>query len=363
MASALIKIVLVALSVLVGKRSGKRVTDEREHGPEPEALRDPATEWARTLDLFFSFGLVGSFMWMIGALRVGPLQSRGYEAYGELVGLLLLFGIKCLFFVVLPALLLYAVLRSVQGLMVRIVVYGIISAIGLGIWQIGQQRAEKVEQAQAANLAREQVAAQQQQRQAQTMEEARAIAARKEQEEHRQAVSRLQELTLQTITRWQEDLRAAGAIGFERDVPPMLMIVDDGLYMKKVTNLASRKVCVKITRAIRHPGSQDYLRCPQDQAAECTPIVRGGFARLNVYPHSNNEACQHGQLEYRVGTPLNPEPSWWSLSALTDLEVRATDYAERYEAMSTLDLRSEILRLEKMLAETDRAERWTREAR
>jgi hypothetical protein len=51
------------------------------------------------------------------------------------------------------------------------------------------------------------------------------------------------------------------------------------------------------------------------------------------------------------------------LSALADLDVRAVEFEPRYAAMTTLDLRSEILRLETMLEETDRAERWKREAR
>jgi hypothetical protein len=363
MFSALVKIALVALSVLLGKRSGKRLTDAADRDPEPEAVRDSATEWARTLDLFFSFALVGSIAWAIGALRVGPLESRGYDAIGELIGLLLLFGFKCLLFVVLPATLLYMLLRSFEGLGVRLVVYGFFALIGFGAWHFAGQRDESQQRVQAATQMREQMENDQKQREAESMEQARVIAERKEQEEHEKAVSRLLELTLQTHERWLEDLRASGAIGFERDPPPMLHIVDDGLHQKKITNLTSKKVCVKITRVMRHPGSQDYLRCPQDRVGDCVEISRGASALFNVYPHGNNEACRTGQLEYRVGTPLQPEPSWWSLSALADLDVRAVEFEPRYAAMTTLDLRSEILRLETMLEETDRAERWKREAR
>src|SRR5688572_23892707 len=132
MFSALAKIALVALSVLVRTKGGKPAADGAEHGQEPEAIRDYATEWSRTLDLFFSFGLVGSIAWAIGALRVGPLKSSGYEAYGELIGLLLLFGLKCLLFVVLPAMVLYILLRSFKGLVIRLVVYGFFALIGFG---------------------------------------------------------------------------------------------------------------------------------------------------------------------------------------------------------------------------------------
>ena len=361
--STLIKIALVAASVLVGKTSGKRVTDEAKSRPEPEALRDDATEWSRTLDLFFSFGLVGSIAWAIGALRVGPLKSSGYDAYGELIGLLLLLGVKSLFFVVLPAMLLYMLLRSFEGLVIRLVMYGFIALIGVGAWHFTNQHAERQERVHAAARLREETESDQLQREAASLEQARVIAERKEQEEREQAVSRLLELTLHTYERWLQDVRTAGAIGFERDPPPMLELVDEGLHQKKVTNLSAKKICVRITRVMRHPGSQDYLRCPQDQGGDCVPISPGASATFTFFPHRNNDACRTGHLEYRVGTPLDPEPSWWSLSALADLDIRASDFEPRYAAMNTMELRSEILRLEKILEETDRAERWKRETR
>lgn len=363
MAAALFKIALVVLSIFVGKRSGKRVTDEAERGPEPEAPNHEANEWARTLDLFFSVTVCGLFAYAVGALRIKPLESRGYDAIGELVVALMLLGVKGLFFVLLPAFFLYRLLRAFDGLVVRLVVYGVFAAIAAGAWYTDRRNAETGARIVADLKMREQREQELQLREAQTMAQARELAELKELEEHDDAVSRLVELTLQTHERWQADLRTAGAIGFERDLPPMLQIVDDGIHQKKVTNLAPRKVCVKITRAIRHPGSQDYLRCPQDRAGECVEIQRGGSAHLGVYPHATNEACRHGQLEYRVGTPLQPEPSWWSVSALADLEVSARDFEARYADMSTLDLRSEILRLEKMLEDTGRAERWKRELR
>ncbi len=264
---------------------------------------------------------------------------------------------------VLPATLLYFLLRSFEGLAIRLVVYGFFALIGFGAWHFANQRAESQKSLQAAARTRVQMESNQRQRESESMEQARVIAERKEQEEREKAISRLLELTLQTHERWLEDVRIAGAIGFERDPPPMLDIVDEGLHHKKVTNRSTKNVCVKITRVMRHPGSQDYLRCPQDQEADCVQISRGASALFNVHPNARNEACRTGQLEYRVGTPLDPEPSWWSLSALADLDVRASNFKPRYAAMTTRDLRSEILRLEKMLEETDRAERWKREAR
>ncbi len=361
MVSALLKIGLVILSVFVGKRGGKRVTEGEERGPEPEALRDPAREWARTLDLFFAFALVGSVMWFVGALRVGPLKSRGYDAYGELIGLLLMFGFKCLVFVVVPATLLYFMLRVIDGLLVRIVVYGLFASIGFGASHFATQRADSQQKILDAAAAQERIEQDQRVREAQSMERARETAARKEAEEHDLAVARLTDLTIEVYAQWHEDLQTAGAIGMERDVPPMLGVADVTPTEKRVTNLTARRICVKLARVLRQPGG-DYDRCPADVNQSCHSIAPRASALVLLLPHGE-KACQLGMLEYRVGSPLDPEPSWWSASALLDLTPRAADYREKYSRMTTIDLRNEEARLETVLADTARSFRWSRELR
>jgi hypothetical protein len=118
---------------------------------------------------------------------------------------------------------------------------------------------------------------------------------------------------------------------------------------------------VKLVRVLRQPGSQEYLRCPLDTERECTDIRRGQSATFGLLRHAGNDACQRGALEYRVGTPTKPEPSWWSMSALENGTPRANDFRDRYSRMSTIDLVNERARLEKLMMEPDRAARWARD--
>jgi len=361
MIAPLLKIAVLAASVLWGWLGGKRVTNGRTD-EDPPAFEDKASDFSRTLDLAFSIAFFSGICMLLGVFHVKPLESRGYDAYGELVMMLVALALKGLFLVLLPALLLTRMLSAFKGLGFRLVAYGIFASLCAAGWMVAKQR-DAVQARASANAASERRAeAERVQREAASMEEARAIAARKESEEHEHAVKTLVELTFQVHSRWQEDLHTASAIGFEGDIPPMLSVIDDGIYEKKITNLRTKKACVQLVRVLRQEGGS-YERCPSDAAAACTTLARGESMLFSVRPGGANEACRRGLIEYRVGTPLAPEPSWWSVSALGDSFSTAADYHKKYSAMTTIDLVNERARLENILDDTFRAERWKRELR
>jgi hypothetical protein len=361
MVAPVVKILVLGVSVLFGWLSGKHVSREKDETAAEPPRETVAEQLSRTLDLCFAIALCGVAAWALGALRIKPLESRGYEAFSELLISLSVLGLKAVLLVLLPAFFLYRLLRSFEGLTVRFVVYGILASLAAMAWHLDQKRGAARAAAQARALEATQEVAREAQRETMTMEQARQNAARKEKEEHERTVEQLVELTMQVYLKWNQDLLAARAIGLEGELPPMLAIVDQGSDTVKVTNLSPGNACVKLVRALRLPDSQEYLRCPLDTERDCAVLRRGQSMSFSLLRHAGNDACRGGTVEYRVGTPLKPEPSWWSMSALEDGTERAADFRNRYARMTTIDLINERAKLEKLLTEPDRAARWARE--
>jgi hypothetical protein len=66
-------------------------------------------------------------------------------------------------------------------------------------------------------------------------------------------------------------------------------------------------------------------------------------------------------LEFRVGTPMDPEPTWWSHSALEDFDAAQPAAPTVASATEKWQLRSDTAELEALLSETSRAAGWSRE--
>jgi hypothetical protein len=108
------------------------------------------------------------------------------------------------------------------------------------------------------------------------------------------------------------------------------------------------------------PGTDLYLRCPADLHRDCVELMPKETRTFPLVFDERSPACREKRFEFRVGTPLKPEPSWWSTSALRYFDENKPDMREPVISDETLVVRGEIARLEKMLAETDRAGRWKR---
>lgn len=313
---------------------------------------------SNTLDFLFCLAIVSVVVIQLGALKVSPLESRGYEALGELFMLLGALALKALFLILLPTILLSRLLRRVEGLALRIAIYGVFAVIGAAGYHFATQRAEA--DAKVAESARQQQAhlRQADQRADDSMKTARANAEVREVQARKDYVARLTALSTEAHLRWRADVEAAGAWGTDGVIPPMLVVTNPGSSNVKVTSLASRKICLGLARVLRKPGTDVYERCPYDIGRQCSLIMPGRSAEFGMLADAASPACSARHYEYRIGTPLQPEPSWWSRSALDDFDRHPPDPMAGLTNLPTMQVRGEIAILEDMLAEKDRATRW-----
>jgi hypothetical protein len=92
----------------------------------------------------------------------------------------------------------------------------------------------------------------------------------------------------------------------------------------------------------------------------CVRIDSGSTRQFQTFRSGNPAGCLNAPLEFRVGTPFDPEPSWWSYSALEGLEFGAAPMATDAR-LSSEDIAAKIQRLEGLLVDVTRAARWKRE--
>jgi hypothetical protein len=141
-----------------------------------------------------------------------------------------------------------------------------------------------------------------------------------------------------------------------------------------ITNVTDRDIaCIDIARVRRDataPGG--FARCPLDAGGTCRSLRAGNPSLLE--PSRSGEACTSGTLEFRIGSYTDPEPSWWSTTALRDFERRteelARDAARSSESLGevgwslrfgTSELEASAMELEALLGEPGRGERWRTE--
>lgn len=149
-------------------------------------------------------------------------------------------------------------------------------------------------------------------------------AADAEASENRAAVIKEYEIRMDRArAKWAADVRAAGAWGAPGTEPPMLKVVDDGASVT-VTNVIDIEIpCIQLARIYRdsRPGG-GYVRCEMRRGREkasCRALAPGGSQTYELRPIAGDE-CRQGELEYRVGDYTNPEPSWWTSTALDRFE-------------------------------------------
>lgn len=174
-----------------------------------------------------------------------------------------------------------------------------------------------------------------------------------------QLLARFESLSARARLRWLQDVEAAGAVGMPGARPPMLSVTKASGGRLEIRNLLDKTVCVSVAR-IRMQGTA-VLRCPLDNINACRDILPGATRTIYQRQGETQPACSSSQLEFRVGTPMSPEPSWWSRSALDTFDATRVPRDVGYRDYPIDRLRGELAILEAALAETDRAARWRRE--
>ena len=153
------------------------------------------------------------------------------------------------------------------------------------------------------------------------------------------------------VEKWRADLLTANAIGEIGAAPPMLVVRETGAQVQ-IQNRGPQPVCVALARVTR-PNTDAVERC-QVGPAQCSLVKPGATVRLQTYRAGAKEACLHAAFEYRVGNVDNPEPSWWSRTAINEFADPPQDISYKEQA----DLQADIARYEATVEDADRAVRW-----
>lgn len=134
---------------------------------------------------------------------------------------------------------------------------------------------------------------------------------------HNQVESDFQQTRDRADKKWIDDLYAAGAHGPLGTEPPMLVVEDDGTAVE-VRNITEQAInCVHIVRHLPGGGGGIILRIGGE---DCLRLGPGDSA---TYEASEIQSTyEHGPLEFRIGDPSDPEPTWWSDNALDSNYIR-----------------------------------------
>jgi uncharacterized membrane protein len=178
--------------------------------------------------------------------------------------------------------------------------------------------------------------------------------------ERQALIGKLDDLYAVLNSRWRSDVIGAGASDAPGVTPPMLELTAKSPGRWLVKNLARTPACVRLVRVVELPGKL-LQRCRLDTATECVEIGVGTSREISLAPEDGSPGCRDAKLEFRVGTPTLPEPSWWTATALRDLDDPVLALGKSREDWSAARLRSEITLLETMAADPGRAARWRRE--
>ena len=335
--AALAKIILALLAAILG--NSPRRSNARSSGVSGKEL-------VAALDFFFCLALTTFLAIQLGAFKFKTFNSGGSATQADLLIFLFYLAIKGVGFILLPSILLTILLRALPGVGLRIFIYSVFAVIAAAGYHFAQQRSKADLAAAQAVAAAKVRAAQADANAASSMKDARATAAQREIQRRLEYAQQLRMLSADAERRWRANVRS----GADGEVPPMLAVRDLGHEQWQLTNLTGKRVCVKVARVLRTPGTDRYQRCEFDQKQECSILAPGRTATRELIGAETSDPCGRGILEYRVGTPLQPESSWWSISALQDYDENPPDLNPWIDKLSMQSLRDEIARVEKILA-------------
>lgn len=136
--------------------------------------------------------------------------------------------------------------------------------------------------------------------------------------------------------KWREDLRVAGAHGAPGTEPPMLEIREDGRKIL-LTNISDKRIeMIRVARVVRDPNGYDgYSRCFLESTlrrSEYGQVSAKGMDEFELPERWADEKCASGRLEFQIGDPHRPEPSWWTDSALIGFDKSTEEIRQRTAA-------------------------------
>ena len=153
----------------------------------------------------------------------------------------------------------------------------------------------------------------------------------KAREERARVIAQFESRMDRARAKWVADVRAAGAWGAPGTEPPMLKVIDEGASVT-ITNVIDIDIpCVNLARIYHDSSPGDgYFRCEMKRERDnvaCRTLPPGGSHTYALRSGAENE-CRNGKLEYRIGKYTDPEPTWWTSTALKRFE-RSSEEIER----------------------------------
>ena len=299
------------------------------------------------LDAFMALLLALVVAGWFGLFEGNDSTVGGPAGIGDDIGFLIFWIIKFLIIVGVCIALVTTIMGSIQGTGVKLAIYGGVAVLIAGLHFLSGLNDDR---RQPSAQPRVDAAPQQQSQQPSESQP---------QLQRNALIAKYEQLSAEVPVRWREDLEAAGAIGKAGERPPMIRMTHGAAGTWQVTNLTDQPICVNIGRVLRDAGR--WQRCAADLDTRCRELGRKA-TRLFVLPEFNAlPACARGQLEFRVGTPTQPEPSWWTRSALDQSNSRRLADDRAYRDFQIDQLRGEVAFLESMITEQGRAARWRKE--
>jgi hypothetical protein len=292
------------------------------------------------VDAFAAIGILIVVTILLGVFEPSPHTATGPAAIGESFWRLFAWVLKALFLVFVPAMVLVNVLRRFLDFRRRSMIYGVFALLAGTGFYIAHERSDAREAAAQAAAA--------------PAVEARLQEQQLAQDERSQVTARYVSAFTRVRDTWRADLESAGAVGEPGEIPPLLAVEERARNRVIVRNTATRPVCVTVLRAARLSDTR-YERCEGFETA-CRELAPGAQREFILYYSGSSLACTEGRLAFQIGTPLQPEPSWWTRSELEWLATRpAPGIGAGY---STDHLRAEAAVLESLAVEAGRAQRW-----
>jgi hypothetical protein len=282
--------------------------------------------WTTADAIFAAIGGVGVTRWLLlGGEQAGTLLTIGTFA--------------------LSAGVLFAILRLLPDALWRCIGYGLVASAAASLEFAAQHAPARVEVAHAAPLA-------------EAPSRARVISA--DDETRLELVEELEGLAGKVARKWRLDVQNAKAHGPLGEIPPMLALKLLPEGEADLTNKGSVSVCVNAARVELNKSGQIFGRCWL-AARHCQVIPAGETRRLKTYLRTTPTACAARQVEFRVGSMMDPEPSWWTDTALREFDAQPPGTGRFLDNMPIEMLKAERAYLLGLMGSDERDARWRRE--
>jgi len=301
------------------------------------ALDDtPLPAYLRVLSFLFALGFVVFLYWFVGSATGGP----GPVGFRYAMVMFVIVGGTSL--VVLIALIHAAFFRP-KSMVHRVI--SLVFAVAIIVTWTGVPHRDRSRHSTTNVPASKKVV---------EPEMSPAAEARVAEAERQQLIAKLEALRVSNRQSWLARIESSGATGAPGTVPPMLEVHVRRLGVWQVKNLSAASTCVRLARvAPPRESGEGWVRCELDASNTCLEIPAGASRLFALESAGLTGGCPNSRLEFRVGHEEQAGPSWWTQTALAELEQLGPKADTSHRRWTAERLRDEIAALEKLTMPVD----------